>query len=431
MIKNKIYLILPILFSSCVQEPANIVLKEGVDFKQKNGLNTLQPSYMTGTYVVGKDNKVVRDIRADNTKTIDEQAEEEKKNEENKERKIDREYSIITVKQGDNLINLSKMYNMQFSDMVELNNLNRPYNIYVGQKLKVFKNVDNEKYSKIVVEQGDSLLKIALEYNMSLRELASINNIRPPYNVYVGQKLKVPNSKTRKPDFYVVEKGDNLYGISRKTNISVSQLIKNNNLGSPNNIYPGQKLYLAEHKSDNGYVKKENTNNKEEAGKKEEEVKENANKNIAKEETEQKDTEKDLEKTKEIVAKNDVVFAWPVKGEVIKKFGKQSDGKFYDAINIKADLETPILASMDGEIAYAGNELKGFGNIIIIKHNSGWLSIYGYCDKINVKVKDKVSKGQVIATVGKTGNVNEPQLYFSIRKGRVTMDPLKYLENNN
>ena len=122
------------------------------------------------------------------------------------------------------------------------------------------------------------------------------------------------------------------------------------------------------------------------------------------------------------------MFDWPVKGEIIKKFGKQADGEYSDAITIKSPMNTPILAAGDGEVAYAGNELKGFGNIIIIKHSNGWLSIYGYCDKITVKVKDKVSKGQTIGTVGQTGNVSEPQLYFSVRKGRVAMDPVKYLD---
>lgn len=425
MKKNKLYLISLILLTSCVQDSANIVFKEGDNFTNNeiSAKNNLQPSYMSGTYVVGRDNKVVRDIRANNTKDQKEYIKEDIENDikEKEENKVvdNREYTFITVKKGDNLINLSKKYNMQFSDVVELNNLKRPYNIYVGQKLKVFKNEDKERYTTIKVKSGDTLLRIALEYDMSLREIASINNIKPPYNVYVGQKLKVPYSKTNKPEFYVVKKGDNLYEISRKTDISVRQLIANNNLSSPNNIYPGQKLYLTK-KLENkqiSYNKKEEKKIKEE---KQEIVKEPKQEVVVKQE----------EPKKQEPVKREVVFSWPVKGEVIKKYGKQNDGKFYDAINIKADLGTSVLASMDGEVAYAGNELKGFGNIIIIKHDSGWLSIYGYCDKINVKVKDKITKGQSIATVGKTGNVNEPQLYFSIRKGRVTMDPLKYLENN-
>lgn len=416
---NCLFLIL--LLSSCVQDSANILFKEGDAgrFEEKSG-NNLQPSYMSGTYVVGKDNKVVRDIRANNV--VKDNYLEEKKEVKKEERDVD--YTFITVKKGDNIIRLAKKYNMEFSDIVELNNLKKPYNIYIGQKLKVFDNTDKEDYKVITVKKGDTLLRIALKYDMSLREVSTINNIEPPYNVYIGQKIKIPNSKTELPEFYTVEIGDNLYGISRKTGISVEQLIKNNNLRSPNNIHPGQKLYLT--KRDNNYktnykeekvVYNKKTENKKEVKKEEQNVSNSVKNNNIQQEN------------KEVTKSPEILFSWPVKGEVIKKYGKQNDGKFYDAINIKANLGTLILAAMDGEVAYAGNELKGYGNIIIIKHDSGWLSIYGYCDKINVKVKDKVTKGQVIATVGRTGNVNEAQLYFSIRKGRVTMDPLKYLDN--
>lgn len=417
---NCLFLIL--LLSSCVQDSANILFKEGDAgrFEEKSS-NNLQPSYMSGTYVVGKDNKVVRDIRANNA--VKDNYLEEEKEVEKEERDVD--YTFITVKKGDNIIRLAKKYNMKFSDIVELNNLKKPYNIYIGQKLKVFDNTDKEDYKVITVKKGDTLLRIALKYDMSLREVATINNIEPPYNVYIGQKIKIPNSKTELPEFYNVEIGDNLYGISRKTGVSVEQLIKNNNLRSPNNIHPGQKLYLTKRNNnyETNYKEEKVVYNKKTENKKEEVKKEEQNTSVNVENNNVQ------QEKKEDIKSPEILFSWPVKGEVIKKYGKQNDGKFYDAINIKANLGTPILAAMDGEVAYAGNELKGYGNIIIIKHNSGWLSIYGYCDKINVKVKDKVTKGQVIATVGRTGNVNEAQLYFSIRKGRVTMDPLKYLDN--
>ena len=417
---NCLFLIL--LLSSCVQDSANILFKEGDAGRfEKKSSNNLQPSYMSGTYVVGKDNKVVRDIRANNA--VKDNYLEEEKEVEKEERDVD--YTFITVKKGDNIIRLAKKYNMKFSDIVELNNLKKPYNIYIGQKLKVFDNTDKEDYKVITVKKGDTLLRIALKYDMSLREVATINNIEPPYNVYIGQKIKIPNSKTELPEFYNVEIGDNLYGISRKTGVSVEQLIKNNNLRSPNNIHPGQKLYLTKRNNnyETNYKEEKVVYNKKTENKKEEVKKEEQNTSVNVENNNVQ------QEKKEDIKSPEILFSWPVKGEVIKKYGKQNDGKFYDAINIKANLGTPILAAMDGEVAYAGNELKGYGNIIIIKHNSGWLSIYGYCDKINVKVKDKVTKGQVIATVGRTGNVNEAQLYFSIRKGRVTMDPLKYLDN--
>ena len=435
MFRKKTYILLPLILTSCVQDASQIIYKEG-DNTTAAQTTSLTPSYMRGTYVKTEDNKIVRDIRAENTEEknnfIEEQKNEEKEPIQKEENK---KYRIITVRRGDNLINLAKDNDMEFSDIVELNNLRKPYRIYAGQKLKVYDNNENRgsntvKYNFITVDTGDTLLKIAIDHNMTLREIATLNNIKPPYNVYVGQKIRVPENSTkttRKNDYYIVKRGDNLYSIAKENNTTVRKLIDDNNLKRPYNIFPNQKLYVGEKsivKKTNTVVKKQNT---------EKVLEQNSTKTVAKSE--------EIEKVKVVEQKNTTakvenkqqtaIFAWPVKGEVIKNFGKQKDGKFYDAINIKADQGTAIASVADGEVAYAGNELKGYGNIIIIKHDNGWLSIYGYCDKINVKVKDKVSKGQTIATVGKTGNVNEPQLYFTMRKGRVAMDPLKYLENNN
>ena len=442
MFRKKSYILLSLILVSCVQDGSQIIYKEGKTSDTTTQNTSLTPSYMRGTYVKTEDNKIVRDIRADNNEEKNNLIEEEKIDVKNniEEKTINKtdKYKIITVKRGDNLINLAKENNMEFSDIVELNNLRKPYRIYAGQKLKVYDNDEsNIKYDFVTVDAGYTLLRIAIDNDMTLREIATLNNIKPPYNVYVGQKIKIPENKNtkqqkKKTDYYIVKRGDNLYSIAKENNTTVRKLIDDNDLKRPYNIFPNQKLYVGE-KS----IAKKETIKKQEIKKNvvvketnSEEKTVNETKTLAQEDTKKQEDAKKQEETKK-QEKQTAIFAWPVKGEVIKNFGKQKDGKFYDAINIKADQGTAISSVADGEVAYAGNELKGYGNIIIIKHDNGWLSIYGYCDKINVKVKDKVSKGQTIATVGKTGNVNEPQLYFTMRKGRVAMDPLKYLENNN
>lgn len=444
--KKNFYILLPLLLTSCIQEASNIVYKEGdgtVNNTTISNETLLQPSYMRGTYVQTEDNRVVRDIRA----TKEEKKEEKEENslvevEQNDlvEYEETPKTKTITVKRGDNLIALSKKYSMRFSDIVELNNLEKPYDIYVGQKLKIYadrkiiEDKEPKKYETVIVDVGDTLLRIAINHGMTLREVATINNIEPPYNVYVGQQIKVVANSKKISNYHTVKKGDNLYTIAKQYNTTVKRLISDNNLERPYNIYPEQELYVGKDPLSNSRTSQQKTQPKKETKKetKKEIVKETKKpektKEIIKQEAKQQEI-KAVEKIPAVVQKEGS-FTWPVKGEVIKKFGKQSDGKFYDAINIKAEQGTSIVAVADGEVAYAGNELKGYGNIIIIKHDSGWLSIYGYCDKINVKVKDKVSRGQTIATVGRTGNVDEPQLYFTMRKGRVAMDPLKYLKNN-
>ena len=120
-------------------------------------------------------------------------------------------------------------------------------------------------------------------------------------------------------------------------------------------------------------------------------------------------------------------FVWPVQGKVISKFGATSDGLRNDGINIAAPAGAPVMAAADGTVAYAGNQLRGFGNLVLIRHANGLISAYAHNQSLLVKKGDKVKRGAVIARVGSTGNVSKPQLHFEIRKGEDPVDPMKYL----
>jgi murein DD-endopeptidase MepM/ murein hydrolase activator NlpD len=122
-------------------------------------------------------------------------------------------------------------------------------------------------------------------------------------------------------------------------------------------------------------------------------------------------------------------FAWPVVGKLLAKFGPAGKGLHNDGINIAAPAGTQVRAADNGVVAYAGNELKGFGNLLLIKHADGWTTAYAHNEKLLVSRGDKVTQGQVVATVGRTGNVDTPQLHFEVRKGTQAMDPLQYLES--
>ncbi|HTV45496.1 MAG TPA: peptidoglycan DD-metalloendopeptidase family protein [Stellaceae bacterium] len=120
-------------------------------------------------------------------------------------------------------------------------------------------------------------------------------------------------------------------------------------------------------------------------------------------------------------------FLWPVRGHIIENYGTGPDGTHNDGINIAAPRGAPVQATDAGIVAYAGNELRGYGNLILIKHPNGWISAYAHCDLILVKKGQKVARGQVIARVGSTGNVNAPQLHFELRRGQRPVDPRDYL----
>jgi murein DD-endopeptidase MepM/ murein hydrolase activator NlpD len=121
------------------------------------------------------------------------------------------------------------------------------------------------------------------------------------------------------------------------------------------------------------------------------------------------------------------VFHWPVHGRILAAYGPRSDGTHNDGINIGAPRGAAVEAVDAGIVAYTGNELRGYGNLILIKHANGWISAYAHCDQLLVKRGEKVMRGQVIARVGATGNVGEPQLHFELRHGHQPVDPQEFL----
>jgi murein DD-endopeptidase MepM/ murein hydrolase activator NlpD len=116
-------------------------------------------------------------------------------------------------------------------------------------------------------------------------------------------------------------------------------------------------------------------------------------------------------------------FIWPVNGDIVSRFGKKPNGLVNDGINIAAPEGEPVWAAAKGEVVYSGNELKGYGNMLIIRHDNGWMSAYAHTSDTLVKKGDKVNQGDLIGYVGKTGSVTSSQLHFGIRDAKGPMDP--------
>jgi murein DD-endopeptidase MepM/ murein hydrolase activator NlpD len=122
-------------------------------------------------------------------------------------------------------------------------------------------------------------------------------------------------------------------------------------------------------------------------------------------------------------------FLWPVRGRVLATYGERGGGLHNDGINIAAAKGTPVHAAENGVVAYAGNEIRGFGNLLLIKHADGFMTAYAHNDALLVQHGDVVRRGQVVARVGQTGNVAQPQLHFEVRKGTQAIDPESVLGN--
>ncbi len=121
-------------------------------------------------------------------------------------------------------------------------------------------------------------------------------------------------------------------------------------------------------------------------------------------------------------------FRWPARGRVITGFG---GGGSSEGINISVPDGTPVKAAGDGVVAYAGSEVKGYGNLVLIRHDNGYVSAYAHNGDLDVKRGQKVARGQTIAKSGQSGNVTSPQLHFEIRKGSTPVDPMRYLASAN
>ncbi len=258
---------------------------------------------------------------------------------------------------------------------------------------KIVKNKVSEKKivklatDEIIVKKGDNLYKLARQYKVSTRHLIDQNNLKPPYMLKEGSILKIPSNRKT----HIVVAKETLTAISRKYNVSISELAQINNIKTTSNLIIGQVLMLP--------YKAKLTH------------KQILNKKIFK---------ASVKKAKLIM---------PLEGQIIKKFGPARDGGHNDGINIKANFGAPIKSAAEGKVVYVGSELRGYGNLIIIKHAGNYLTAYAHNKEIFVKKNQQVAQGEIIGTVGKSGKVASPQLHFGLRKGRKAVDPLKYIKD--
>lgn len=276
--------------------------------------------------------------------------------------------------------------------------------------------------SSVEVQKGDTLYSLSRKYEVPLRSLIEANNLAAPYTLNVGQTLKLPVKKT-----YTVAKGDTLYSISRKYDVDITSLSKLNGLKEPYAINVGQKLALPDSvdvaqtdryggKSSYSYTKITPEKQSVNVAKTEKPASVSNTKTIAKSTPREKVST--YRKSK---------FIWPVNGSVVSNFGVVGKGRRNDGINIKAAMGTNVKAADKGVVAYAGNELKGFGNLVLIKHSDGYITAYAHNDRLYVKKGQTVLRGEKIATVGNTGSVNTPQLHFEVRAGKKAVNPRTYL----
>ena len=281
------------------------------------------------------------------------------------------------VKKGDTLYSISKTYNIAQEDILKWNNLSGPEGIQLGKVLTLY---DVEAYQK---EQ---------EKQISPNEAVDATDVETsPNTVDLAQKPKVEGKEEATPTmgnlpeykYYRVKRGDTFSSIAKSHYMSKEDLITLNNFNSHSVLSVDQIVKVKSNYGDS--------------------------------------TKKDASG----IVKDG--FIWPVVGRLLIPFGTQEQGLVNEGINIAAKKGTEIKATQEGVVIYIGDGLKSFGNLILVQHDKNWVSAYAHVDEIKVNKGQKVLKGQTIAKVSDSGNVNTPQLHFELRYNVKPMDPLNYL----
>lgn len=242
-----------------------------------------------------------------------------------------------------------------------------------------------------------------------------------------------------KGSYYVVEKGDSVYVISVLADKDVNDIIRYNHLKAPYTIHPGQKLNLwrpvytppsfdgtGAGNSQTASISKKNTSNSTTKVSRKESTSPVVQ-SKAKEYVEVESKQNVNNSVTQTTSKNDKVerWVWPTKGRVISKFSIGEQGN--KGIDIAGQRGQDVVSTASGVVVYAGNALRGYGNLIIIKHNDEYLSAYAHNDRLLIREGQSVKTGQKIASMGSTGT-NSVRLHFEIRYKGKSVNPEHYLE---
>lgn len=303
---------------------------------------------------------------------------------------------------------------------------------------------------------GDTVYSIAQNYGLPMREVITLNKLVPPYNLNVGDRVQLPP-----PNNYTVRNGDTIFSVARMHEVSTNRLVSLNNLQQPFNIRAGQTLRLPSSTTKQQAVRrgpvtriaKNNTVERVALPAKKpnhvvSEVPQQAQRygtsvlqkagvaGVPPAPTAPVTTATSSVKKVSVPQRKSTSvpklsgksnFMRPIDGKVLSTYGPKENGLHNDGINIQGVRGTPVRAAENGVIVYNGNDLPGYGNLVLVKHENKLVSAYAHLDKALVKRGAKVTRGQAIGTVGSTGQVDKPQLHFEIRKGSTPLNPNKYL----
>lgn len=319
------------------------------------------------------------------------------------------------VQAGDTVYSLARRCGVSVRSLIEINALQPPYSLAPGSLIRM-----PATLTQIVVVKGDTLSKLAHANHVDFQSFAQANNKAPPYTIRVGEHLRLPGSYDAQPaaaPAVTVIKSDKSDQMTPSQPAMPPSATNRGSAPLPAlAMPPPMRPAPGDAKAEEGKPDAPPPVPTERP----------ASEQPAAEEPKQIAAAPPIPEPPPVSSKG---FIWPLKGDVLLTFGPQpSKGQNSDGINIAAPKGTPFRAAENGVVAYVGNELKGFGNLILIKHADGWMTAYAHADQVLVKKGQTVKKGQELGTVGQTGAVTQPQLHFEIRRQNEAVDPEEYLQ---
>jgi murein DD-endopeptidase MepM/ murein hydrolase activator NlpD len=283
----------------------------------------------------------------------------------------------VTVAQGETIESLSLRYNVPETALMQANGLQKSSKLTPGQRIVIPRRTSGAPAVAApatkpapaqpttithVVAPGETLLGISRHYKKSVREVATVNQLKYDHPLKIGDKLIIPGVAPAQAATAPASQAPRAIASapSQSTARVLTPSVEPTDIATANGAAPQ--------------------------------------------------------------------FRWPVRGRVISGFGPMTNGQQNDGINLAVPEGTAVRSAEDGVVAYSGNELKGYGNLVLVRHSNGFVTAYAHASELMVKKGDNVRRGQVIARSGATGTVPAPQLHFEIRKGSVPVDPMQFLK---
>lgn len=316
---------------------------------------------------------------------------------------------LHTYHQGETLWSIANAYHVDLRSMLDANALHAPYHVSVGERLRI------PAPNTYKAQKGDTLYKISRMFDTTTTDIVALNHLKAPYTLSVDQVVRLPVKHAPPPRTirsipfeYRPTRAVPVPTQSAPQSVQTAQVWKPTSSQSTTieretlSPLPQQQVQIQSQSSSARTSVPNQTGTS----------------------TSQQESQITDSRPLALSRKG---FLKPVSGRLISGYGTTTDGLHNDGINIKAAKGDAVRSSEQGVVVYSGDQIEGYGNMLLIRHADGFMTAYAHMDKVLVKKGERVSRGQAIGTVGSTGHVSAPQLHFEIRKGRDAVNPSDYM----